>query len=172
MLPAAGIDVSQPLKWGAQKNLILSHQRRSARTTGRCGGLDRTRCPTATLISEKQLPTGGMMKPKPKQSDRAPSQQSAQNHLPGPLAAILPFSTDQHYTPHAELGHFIALFTLSCLSCLPSSLPSGAISPQHHLSGLIKVLLIQLRARIRSFWEDQMDQDQDPVKLTLVRHHY
>lgn len=71
------------------------------------------------------------------------------------ISCVLLFSTDQHYTPHAELGHFMALFTQSCLSCLPSTFLPGAIYPQHHLSRLIKVLLIRLQADARldkSWW--------------------
>lgn len=69
------------------------------------------------------------------------------------ISCILPFSTDQHYTPHAELSHFTVLFTRACLFRLPSTFFfffffSGAIYQQYQPSGLIKVLLIQLQAWI------------------------
>lgn len=35
------------------------------------------------------------------------------------ISCILPFSTDQHYTPHGQPGHFMALFIQGCLSFHP-----------------------------------------------------
>lgn len=55
------------------------------------------------------------------------------------ISCILLFSTDQHYTPHVELGHIMALFTQSCLSCLLSAFLPGALYPKYYLSQLIKV---------------------------------
>lgn len=100
---------------------------------------------TCALISETQ-PQSRRAKPK---HASAPSQQSALlNHLPEPLAATCR-SAQISITHHTQSGgHFMALFTQGCLSCLPSTFLPGAIYPQHKHSGLIKAF-IQLQADAR-----------------------
>lgn len=66
------------------------------------------------------------------------------------ISCILPFSTDQHYTPHTAQGHFTALFTQGCLSVYPLLFTQEHFTHNTNFqpSWLIKALLIQLRARI------------------------
>ena len=54
-------------------------------------------------------------------SDRAPHTTISTEPLTWAISCIWLFSTDQHYTPHAELAHFMVLFNQGCLSCLSST---------------------------------------------------
>lgn len=81
---------------------------------------------TAALISEtqpqKRVRSGEAKAP-------GPFTTISTEPLTWTISCILPFSTDQHYTPQAELGHFMALFTQGCLSCLPSMFSPGRNVP-------------------------------------------
>ena len=150
---------------------LPSHHRRS-RTPRENRAEQGVRQPlTSALISETQ-PRSRRAKPK-----RASAQQSALlNHLPEPLAATCR-SAQISITHHTQSGgHFMALFTQGCLSCLPSTFLPGAIYPQHKHSGLIKALqLLQLQADPRLQFDEhlggQSEEDCDPEKLIRVRCH-
>ena len=112
----------------------VPHQKRSHQSPG--GESDETECLTAALIPETQA----CRSVRDEAKALGPFTTISTEPLTWAISCNLLFSTDQHYTPHTELGYFMVLFTPGCLSCLPSTFLPGAIYPQHHFSGLIKAV--------------------------------
>lgn len=118
---------------------LLTHQERSRQITE--GESDRTRCPTADDGRTNLWNTT------PKESEdgwgRSAWPPHNNQHWTTYLGinCILPFSTDQHYTPYAEQGPLYSAFYPGLfIPTITTTFQPGAIYPQHQFSQLIKVL--------------------------------